>query len=287
MPAPRDADDRHFQDKVIWITGASSGIGEALVRACAAAGARVVLSSRQEPELQRVRDECVAAGAPADDLLVLPLDVLDYAAMPGAVQALLGRFGRIDMLVNNAGTSQRSWCLETDMAVYRTMFELNVLGQIALTKAVLPVMVEQGSGHLLVTASVAGKVGVPLRTGYCAAKHAVMGFFDSLRTEVAHLGIRVTTITPGFIRTNIGANALTGTGEPTGKPDVDIEAGMDVTQCAEVILRGIADGLDEIPVGVGQEMSLLELKRQDPTAAFRVLEGLAAELRQRGQSPAE
>ncbi|MCB1695438.1 MAG: SDR family oxidoreductase [Halioglobus sp.] len=286
MSAPHHANSRAFQDTVIWITGASSGIGEALARAFAAGGAGLVLSSRQETALQRVRDDCAAAGADGDKLLVLPLDVTDYAAMPGAVQAVLGKFGRIDMLINNAGTSQRSWCLETDMAVYRTLFELNVLGQIALTKAVLPVMVEQGSGHLLVTASVAGKVGVPLRTGYCAAKHAVMGFFDALRTEVAHLGIRVTTITPGFIRTNIGVNALTGTGAPTGKPDIDIDAGMDVSQCAEVIVQGIADGLDEIVVGVGQEMMLLELKRQDPTATFRALEGMAVELRQRGQSPA-
>jgi short-subunit dehydrogenase len=169
------------------------------------------------------------------------------------------------------------------MEVYRAMFELNVLGQIALTKAVLPSMVEQGSGHLLVTASVAGKVGVPLRTGYCAAKHAVMGFFDSLRTEVADMGIRVTTIVPGFIRTNIGSNALAGSGEAVGKPDDDIEGGMDVTACASAIVQGIADGIEEIAVGEGIEMSLLDLKRQDPTATFRALEGMAAEIRAKGQ----
>lgn len=268
-----------FKDKVIWITGASSGIGEALVTAFAGKGARIVLSSRRLAELERVRDACIGAGASADSLLVLPLDVVDYDAMPAAVKTVLDRFGRIDMLINNAGNSQRSFCLETDMEVYRTMFELNVLGQIALTKAVLPVMVEQGAGHLLVTSSVAGKVGAPLRTGYCAAKHAVMGFFDSLRTEVAYLGIRVTTITPGFIRTNIGSNALTGSGAPTGKPDINIDAGMDVTECAEVILRGIFEGSEEIAVGSGEEMGLLELKRQEPTAAFRALEGMAADIR--------
>jgi len=188
-------------------------------------------------------------------------------------------FGRIDMLIYNAGNSQRSFCLDTDMQVYKTMFELNVLGQIALTKAVLPVMVEQGAGHLLVTSSVAGKVGVPLRTGYCAAKHAVVGFFDSLRSEVAYLGIRVTTIIPGFIRTSIGCNALTGSGQPTGKPESDIDAGMDVSQCAGVVLQGIADGLEEIAVGIGPEMGLLGLKRKDPTATFRAIKGMAAEIR--------
>jgi dehydrogenase/reductase SDR family member 7 len=281
MAATENENVQPITNQSVWITGASSGIGEALAKAFSAGGARVVLSARNKSELQRVCNECIAAGADAANLLVLPFDVTDYDALPEAVQAVLQAFGRIDMLINNAGTSQRSFCLETDMQVYRTLFELNVLAQIALTKAVLPVMVGQGAGHILVTASVAGKVGAPLRTGYCAAKHAVMGFFDALRTEVAHLGIKVTTIVPGFIRTNIGANALTGSGAPTGKQDVDIESGMDVTECAAAILQGIATGVEEIAVGNGPEMGLLDLKRQDPTATFRIMEGMAAEARGR------
>jgi dehydrogenase/reductase SDR family protein 7 len=276
--------EHSFNNQVVWITGASSGIGEALAKAFSPVGAKVVLSARNEPELQRVRNECIAAGASAHNLLVLPLDVLDYDALPKAVQAVQQAFGRIDMLFNNAGTSQRSFCLETELQVYRTLFELNVIAQIALTKTVLPVMVEQGAGHIFVTASVAGKVGVPLRTGYCAAKHAVMGFFDALRTEVAHLGIKVTTIVPGFIRTNIGANALTGTGVPTGVEDADIESGMDVTECAGFILQGIADGVEEIAVGGGPEMGLLELRREDPTSTFRLLESMAEDIRSKRQS---
>ena len=286
MSAKNSANEYTFEGKVIWITGASSGIGEALAKALSGSGARVVFSARRESELQRVRDECIAAGADSGDLLVLPLDVVDYDALPAAVEAILKRFGRVDMLVNNAGNSQRSFCLDTDMQVYRTLIELNVLGQIALTKAILPIMVEQGSGHILVTASVAGKLGVPLRTGYCAAKHAVMGFFDSLRTEVAHLGIRVTTIVPGFIRTNIGSNALTGSGEPTGKVDVDIDSGMDVGDCADEILRGISEGCEEIAIGGGPEMELLKLKREDPTAAFRLMEHMAADARRRQEADA-
>jgi dehydrogenase/reductase SDR family member 7 len=284
MPVTSGTAEKSFAQQVVWITGASSGIGEALVRAFAAAGATVVLSARNVPELRRVRNECIAAGADEDALLLLPLDVLDYDALPKAVRAVQDAYGRIDMLINNAGTSQRSFCLETELQVYRTLFELNVIAQIALTKAVLPLMVAQGSGHVLVTASVAGKVGVPLRTGYCAAKHAVMGFFDALRTEVAHSGIRVTTIVPGFIRTNIGANALTGTGEPTGVQDADIESGMDVTVCAERILQGIADGVEEIAVGEGPEMELLELKRQDPTSTFRFMEAMAEDVRSKRDS---
>lgn len=286
MSATHTANGSSFRDQVIWITGASSGIGEALANAFSRSGAKVVLSSRRESELLRVRDECIKGGVDAGNLLLLPLDVLDYEALPGAVQAVMGAWGRVDMLINNAGTSQRSFCLDTDMQVYRTLFELNVLAQIALTKAVLPVMVEQGSGHILVTASVAGKVGVPLRTGYCAAKHAVMGFFDALRTEVAHLGIKVTTIVPGFIRTNIGANALTGSGAPTGKADADIDSGMDVNECASEILQGICEGSEEVSVGSGPEMGLLDLKREDPTAAFRILEAMSAELRSRQEPDA-
>ncbi len=267
-----------FQDKVIWITGASSGIGEALAHRFAANGARVVLSARREKELRRVQEDCVNGGARREHLLVLPLDVVDHEAMPGAVATVLDAFSRIDMLINNAGVSQRSFCLETDMQVYRDLFEIDVLGQIALTKQVLPVMVEQGGGRMVVTASVAGKVGVPLRTGYCAAKHAVMGFFDALRTEVAHLGIAVSTVVPGFIRTNVSSNALRGDGAATGQTDDDIAGGMEVSRCAEVIVDGLASGMDEIEVGEGDEMALLALKRSKPEEAFRVLEALAQQL---------
>jgi len=279
MSASEGSAAEQFRGKVIWITGASSGIGEALCREFARGGARLVLSARNESALERVRDDCVAAGSRAEDLLVLPLDVVDYAAIPGAVTQVQQAFSGIDMLINNAGMSQRSFCVDTELDVYRTLLEVNVLGQIALTKAVLPVMVAQGSGHIAVTASVAGKVGAPMRTGYCAAKHAVMGFFDSLRTEVAYLGIQVSTIVPGFIRTNIARNALTATGEATAMEEADIEGGMDVNDCARVVIQGLADGVKEIAVGEGPEMALLDLKRNDPEQTFSLLEGAAAEAR--------
>jgi short-subunit dehydrogenase len=268
-----------FDGQVIWITGASSGIGEELVCEFAARGASVVLSARNETELARVMGRAVNDGARPDALMLLPLDVVDYPAMPAAVSAVVERFGRIDMLINNAGISQRSFCVDTELSVYRTMLEVNVLGQIALTKEVLPVMLRQGSGRLVVTASLAGKVGAPLRTGYCAAKHAVMGFFDALRCEVAHQGVRVSTVTPGFIRTRISANALTGSGAATGAMDDDIAGGMDAASCARVIVDGLAAGEEEIAVGEGPEMDLLALKRSDPEQLFRLMEGMAAQVR--------
>ncbi len=273
-----------FSDAVVWITGASSGIGAALAREASRRGARVVLSARRRDALDAVKQACENQGA-ADDLLVVPLDVEDHAAMPAAVRAVLEQFGRIDLLVNNAGMSQRSLCLDTDLAVYRKLLDVDVLGQIALTKAVLPTMVEQGSGHLAVTSSVAGKVGAPLRTGYCAAKHAVMGFFDALRVEVAHLNLHVHTIVPGSIRTAVAHNALNGSGAPTGQADEAIEAGMDVDDCAREIADALAAGTEEIPVGTGPEMALLDMKREDPVGTFRVIEQMADDLVRRKPPP--
>ncbi|MBT8047977.1 MAG: SDR family oxidoreductase [Xanthomonadales bacterium] len=264
-----------FKDQVVWITGGSSGIGEALALEFAAAGSRIVLSARREKELNRVRERCIEAGGGADDVLVLPLDVTDHDAMPAAVQKVVNVFGRIDLLINNAGISQRSLCVDTDMSVYRKLFEIDVLGQIALTKAVLPGLLEQGSGHIAITSSVAGKIGVPKRTGYCAAKHAVMGFYDALRAEMAPRGIRVTTITPGFIRTNISVNALKGDGSEFGEVDGDIAGGMDVTRCARVIMDGFRKGTPEIAVGEGMEMKALWLKRFFPAAVFKKVEKMA------------
>lgn len=256
--------------QTVWITGASAGIGEALAVRFARDGARLVLSARRESELERVAGRCRDAGLAADEVLVLPLDVTDWESLPGAVQTVLDTFGSIDLLINNAGVSQRSLCKDTDMAVYQKLMDVDVMGQIALTKAVLPHMLGRGSGHLAVTSSVAGKVGVPLRTGYCAAKHAVMGFFDALRAEVEGQGVHVSTITPGFIRTDISRNALAGDGSAFGEVDEDIAGGMDVNECAEVVFKGLKAKKREIPVGKGKEMAALWIKRVSPEALFRI-----------------
>jgi len=264
-----------MSDRTIWITGASSGIGEALAVRFAQEGARLVLSARRESELERVAERCRDKGLGADQILVLSLDVTDWDALPGAVQAVLNRFGHIDLLINNAGVSQRSLCVDTDMEVYRQLMEVDVMGQIALTKAVLPQMLERGAGHIAVTASVAGKVGAPLRTGYCAAKHAVMGFFDALRAEVENQGVHVSTIVPGFIRTDIARNALSGDGQAFGQEDEGIAGGMDVNECAEVVVKGLNAKKREIPVGKGKEMAALWVKRVAPEALFRLAKARA------------
>ena len=258
-----------FTDKTVWITGASSGIGEALAQEFAAEGAKLILSARRESELERVKDVCVQKGISSDDIMVLPLDVTNEATMDEKVNAAKAHTGRIDMLINNAGISQRSLCMDTTMETYRKLFEVDVFGQMALTKAVLPTMLSQKEGHIAIMSSVAGKIGVPYRTGYCAAKHAVMGFYDALRAEMSESGISVTTITPGFIRTNVAANALRGDGSTYGKTDKNIAAGMDVTECAQVIMKGFRRGKYEIAVGKGREMNGLWAKRLFPNLLFK------------------
>jgi len=251
------------------MTGASSGIGEAVSLFMAEDGAKLVLSARRRDELERVKKVITDLGANADDVMVLPLDVTDEEAMPAAVDAVMEHFGRIDMLFNNAGISQRSLCVDTTMATYRKLFEVDVFGQIALTKLVLPIMIEQKSGHMVITSSVAGKLGVAMRTGYSAVKHAVMGFYDALRTEVDQHNIKVTTITPGFIRTNISVNAVKGDGEAFGKMDSDISGGMEVGEAALVIMKGLRAGKYEIPVGNGPEMAALKIKRFFPNRLIK------------------
>ena len=258
-----------YEHKTVWITGASSGIGEALARAFASEGARLVLSARREDELERVRGACIEANPGRNDHLVLPLDVTNYDRLPAAVTTVGDHFGTIDVLVNNAGIGQRSLCVDTGMDVYRRLMEVDVLGQIALTRAVLPIMLAQRSGQIAITASVAGKIGVPYRTGYCAAKHAVMGFFDALRGEVVHDGITVHTIVPGYIRTAIAEHALKGDGSEFGYTDSAIADGMDPDRCAAVILKGLRRGKPEIPVGEGFEMHALWIKRLFPRLVFK------------------
>jgi short-subunit dehydrogenase len=264
-----------FENQVVWITGASSGIGEALALQFARASAWLVLSSRREEELNRVRDLCVRAGLEPRQVLVMPLDATDFDAIGPAVARVIEVFGRIDLLINNAGISQRSRCIDTDLSVYRRLLEINVLGPIALTRAVLPLMIERGSGHIAVMSSVAGKVGAPQRTGYCAAKHAVMGFCDALRAEVAHQGIKVTTITPGFIRTSLSINALKGDGTNYGETDRDIAGGMDVDEAAAAIMKGLVRGKPEIAVGGGMEMQALWLKRFFPGLLMKITAKIA------------
>lgn len=245
--------------KVVWITGASSGIGEAMAIDASRRGARLVLSARRAPELERVRAACTNLSQVA----VLPVDLTDFNADDVAARAA-AFFGPVDVLVNNAGISQRSSVLQTSMDVYRRIFELDFFAPVALTKAVLPAMVERGGGHVVTISSVVGYVGTPQRSGYAAAKHAVQGFFDAARAELWRENVRFTTVCPGYIRTNVSMNAITADGQAHGQMDRGQLRGMDAGVCACKIWNAVAADRDEI--AIGKEALIIWAKRFIPGA---------------------
>jgi short-subunit dehydrogenase len=252
-------------NQVVWITGASSGIGEALAVAASRRGARLVLSARRASELERVRGLCAT---PAD-VAVLPLDLERFDAGAAAAQAS-AFFGAVDVLVNNAGMSQRSLVADTSMEVYRRLMELDFFAPVALTKAVLPGMLARRRGHVVAISSVAGKVATPLRSGYAAAKCALHGFYDAMRAEVWKQGIKVTVIVPGFIRTDVSINAVTGSGEPYGTMDGKQAQGMDPGVCADRVWRAVQAEKSEAMIG-GFETLAAYLKRLSPALTERVI----------------
>jgi short-subunit dehydrogenase len=254
-----------YKGKVVWVTGASAGIGEALVKALANAGSRVVLTARRESELERVRSE---AGLPDERSLVLAADVTDFDNAPSLVSKVLAKFGQIDLVVHNAGVSQRSYINETSFEVYQKMMNINFLSTVALTKAVLPYMIHHNTGHFIVISSVAGKIGTIMRSGYCASKHALHGFFDSLRAEYFDHHIKVTTVCPGYIRTNVSLNALNQTGEKYGKMDANQERGMAPEECASRILKAVSRDRKEVYIGGLKEVAAIYVKRFFPAILF-------------------
>ena len=253
-------------NKTIWITGASSGIGEALAYELSAEGCQLVLSSRKEDELERVKKHC----AHPEKVTVIPLDITDFNKMKDIATQAIAAFGNIDILVNNAGISQRSLIADTDIQVYQRLMEVNYLGTVALTKAILPHFIAQKQGHFVTISSLMGKFGTPLRSGYCGSKHALQGFFDVLRMEHEKDNLSVTIICPGFIRTDIAIRALTADGSPQQRDNDAIQNGMPVQQCAQKIIRAINKKKFEAYIG-RKEISGAYLKRFFPKLLHRVV----------------
>ncbi|MEM7051330.1 MAG: SDR family oxidoreductase [Acidobacteriota bacterium] len=249
----------------MWITGASSGIGEALALAASRRGARLVLSARRAEVLEQVRDRC--EGSPHHQ--VVAVDLADGDGIRRAAEEVLAD-GPVDIVVHCGGVSQRALAQDTREEVDRKLFEVNYFGTVALTKALLPAMLERGRGHFVVVSSLVGKIGTPLRSSYAAAKHALHGFFDSLRAEVWDQGLRVTIICPGFIRTRVSHNALTGDGSPQGTLDRAQANGMAPEACAAEILRAIEGEKSEVLIG-GRERWAVHLKRFLPGTFERVI----------------
>ena len=244
-----------FEGKTAWITGASSGIGAALAREWAARGARIILSGRDEARLTQVADGIDG------ETLILPFDVRDEAAMKAATKQAVDWHGGVDIFVANAGISQRSAAVDTDMAVYREIIDIDLTAQIAATQALLPHLVARQSGTLLFISSIAGKVGVPMRTAYCAAKFGLIGYADALRAELSQQGVSVHVVCPGSVATDVSRNALTADGSKRGRSDKVIDNGIAPDEAAKRIVDAVKANQREIIVAEGVEEAMGELRR--------------------------
>lgn len=256
----------HFKDKVIWITGASSGIGEALALELAKKEARLILSARREDELKRV---AALTKLPELDLLILPFDLSDTSKASSLAAQVINKFGRIDVLINNGGQSQRSEAIETEESTERKLFEINYFSAVNLSKAVLPYMIRNKNGHIVVISSIAGKFGFYLRSTYSAAKHALHGYFESLRLETEKKGIKVLMVCPGKVKTNISLNAAAANGSH-GKMDESHVNAMRAEEAAKQIVEAISNNAEEIFVG-GRELKAVTLRRFFPKFFWKVI----------------
>jgi len=255
-----------FKDKVVWITGASSGIGKAVSQALSKEGANLILSSRNIERLEVVKALCTNP----DKTKILKVDLDDYHNLNKLVQKAISLFGGIDILINNGGISQRSLAIDTDITIDTRIFSTNYFGTVALTKAVLPYFVARKNGHVVVVTSVVGKIGTPLRSSYAASKHALHGFFDSLRSEVYDDNITVTLICPGFVNTNVSINALTADGTPQNSLDKATAGGLSPEYVARRMLKVIKKKKQEVVIGGKLELLAVYMKRFFPRILARM-----------------
>lgn len=260
-------------NKSVWITGASSGIGEACAVAFAKRGCSLILSARNEQKLNEVKGKCQGASA----VHILPMDVKDHDSLEAKTKEAISKTGHIDVFINNAGITQRSLISESSLALDKEIMDVNFFGNVGLTRAILPHMTKRKSGAIVVTSSVAGKLGPPLRCAYSASKHALQGWYDVLRAEVAPDGIQVNVICPGYIKTDISINALAGDGKKHGKMDKVQAEGVSAEKCAEHFVQAVEKNKRESFIG-GKEVGYVKLRRFSPRMYFNLLEKMAAKV---------
>lgn len=235
----------YLHQKTIWITGASSGIGEALAKQLSGQSVNLILSARREAELERVKASCNNP----ESIKILTLDLAAQDTHANKVSAAVTLFGQVDILINNGGISQRSLVKDTILEVDRKLIEVNYLGAVSLTKQLLPHMMERGSGHFVVVTSLTGRFGTPYRSGYAASKHALHGFYDSMRAELEDQGIYVTIAAPGFVKTNVSINAFVGDGSKANVMDDAQANGISAEDCAGSIIKAMTKKKREVYIG--------------------------------------
>ena len=255
-----------ISDKVIWITGASSGIGEALAYECSRMGAEIIISARTETKLEKVKSACHHP----EKVHIVPLDLEQYEQMEEKVRLALEKVPKVDVLINNGGISQRSLIKDTALAIDKKLMDINFLGTVALTKALLPHFLKQKQGYYVVVTSLVGKFGSPMRSSYSAAKHALHGFFDTLRAEVYQNNIGVSICCPGFVQTQVSVNALTADGTPQNSMDSATANGITPKKCAQGIIKAIVNKKHEVYLGK-KEIYGVYLKRFFPSLFSRVI----------------
>jgi len=261
-----------YKNKTVWITGASSGIGKELAVQLASKGANLVLSARSEDKLQALKSELTAKGI---RVWIVPLDLEKNEYFNQLVADVFNKTNKIDVLINNGGISQRSLAFETDMVVDRRIMEINYFGTIALTKAVLPKMKQQGEGYISVTSSLTGIFGFPMRSAYAASKHALHGYFETLQLEETKNNIFTTIVCPARIATDISKSALQKSGEQWGKADEGQEKGMPVDQCAKQYLKAIARQKKKIVIGSFGEKFLTKCHAWMPPLFYKIASNIS------------
>jgi len=258
---------RYFTDRIIWITGASSGIGEALAKILSGTGARVIISSHEPEELKRVKEEI---GKSKYDPFILPFDLSDPSAVEKAADTVLNKFERVDIFFTNGGVSTRTSAMETPVELDRKVMEINYFSGLILSKKLLPSMLASGFGHIIATSSISGKFGFPLRSAYAASKHALHGFYESVWTELKDKGIRTTLICPGRVKTKISLHALDKDGKEYGKMSKGQAEGIDPFDCAYQIARAASKNKREALIG-GKELIMPRLKQYFPGIFYKLV----------------
>ena len=260
-----------LKNKVFWVTGASSGIGKSLAIELSNYDVNLILSSRNKNTLEEVKSKCKKPSK----VKIVTLDLEKYDTMNSKVNEVILCFGAVDVLVNNGGLSQRSLVKNTDISVDKRLMDVNYLGTVALTKALLPYFIKNKSGHFVVTTSIVGKIGTPLRSTYAATKHALHGFFDSLRAEHYNDNISVTLVCPGFVTTNVSKNALTGDGTPQNKMDTATENGINPDRFAKLMIKAIKNKREEVYIGGAKERLAVYVKRFFPKVLSKMIRKLS------------
>jgi dehydrogenase/reductase SDR family member 7B len=255
-----------YSGKIIWITGATSGIGKSMAIELARAGRKLILSGRNEKALQDTAENCTKLGA---EVTCIPFDLGDMSSIEQAAKTVLQEFKTVDCLYHVGGFSQRAFVLDTPLDIDRKIMEVNFFGTVALTKAILPVMIKNGGGHICVTSSIVGKFGFPYRSAYSASKQALHGFFESLRAENVINNVRVSIIIPGRINTNISLNAINEKGEKHGIMDDGQANGTPADKAARKIVRKLEREKKEILVG-GKELMMVHIRRFLPSLYYRL-----------------